>query len=410
MGEAIPESNLNSNISPEYRYTGAAHISRIMHLPLDKKVKEMEPRQISAIQIVLYKWLMHFSYYKKRQFLFTDLFNNGSYDPFTAGVLVAFSKCYDLFFDGKITQGHKIILEKIARGLFGCLSDDYAVKSGYGENVYNYINKHGAAKIPQNISKKHPMCRTYQIGQKYPYVKLLKTVLNCWLLRLKFSSPKKYFTLNADDKTFCKQTYAAMCMLNACFNLNIAGNVISRIHLPFFKKILAAYDEKDITKDYSSKTNFQKTAYKLIQNEDPVGALERFRAFKHDYFVKLHRKKIINLALALRGKPYHFGGAGLAGFDCSGFTQYVFEKALGVKIRRSADEQYYQCGKKIAQNCLLPGDLVFFQTYRPGISHVGIYKGGGEFIHASSSRGVTVSKLNEPYWSQRYITAGRYIA
>lgn len=116
---------------------------------------------------------------------------------------------------------------------------------------------------------------------------------------------------------------------------------------------------------------------------------------------------IIATAKKFIGVPYKFGGTTAKGFDCSGFLQYVFSQH-GKKIPRSADVQY-TIGKPIARNQLQPGDLVFFSTYEPGPSHDGIYLGNGQFIHASSSRGVMISKLDEVYWRTRYFGARRII-
>jgi cell wall-associated NlpC family hydrolase len=112
-------------------------------------------------------------------------------------------------------------------------------------------------------------------------------------------------------------------------------------------------------------------------------------------------------AMRFLGVPYVFGGTSASGFDCSGYVQHVFAM-LGYHIPRTADAQY-DVGKRVAGAAMAPGDLVFFQTYAAGPSHVGIYLGNDRFVHASSSRGVTVSSLHESYWSARYIGAKRLI-
>jgi len=115
---------------------------------------------------------------------------------------------------------------------------------------------------------------------------------------------------------------------------------------------------------------------------------------------------IVKTAFRYMGVPYVFGGSTPRGFDCSGFVQYVYRRN-GVKIPRMAHHQFY-AGTPISKKQLRPGDLVFFETYTRGISHVGIYIGNSNFIHASSVGYVRVSSLNEAYYRKRYRGAARY--
>lgn len=118
-------------------------------------------------------------------------------------------------------------------------------------------------------------------------------------------------------------------------------------------------------------------------------------------------RRIITGAMQFMGVPYVFGGTTPYGFDCSGYVQYVFAMA-GISLPRTADVQY-EVGTPISTAELIPGDLVFFQTYTYGASHVGIYVGDGNFIHASSSYGVTISSLSSAYYSSHYIGSRRIL-
>ena len=115
---------------------------------------------------------------------------------------------------------------------------------------------------------------------------------------------------------------------------------------------------------------------------------------------------LVGTALSLRGAPYRDGGSDPGGFDCSGFTQYVFAQ-YGVPLPRAVRDQY-RWGKSVKPEELEAGDLVFFTTTEPGASHVAIAIGGDEFVHAPSSAGVVrVEHLSSNYWAPRFVGARR---
>ena len=117
---------------------------------------------------------------------------------------------------------------------------------------------------------------------------------------------------------------------------------------------------------------------------------------------------IVNYAMQYVGYPYVYAGAGPDAFDCSGFTEWVIQHTLGTDITHDMFTQV-QMGSEVSRNSLQPGDLVFFQnTFRPGLSHVAIYIGNGQIVHAENeSTGVVVSDLNSDYYSSRYYDARR---
>jgi cell wall-associated NlpC family hydrolase len=112
-------------------------------------------------------------------------------------------------------------------------------------------------------------------------------------------------------------------------------------------------------------------------------------------------------AIAQVGKPYRYGGADLNGFDCSGLVFFIHHE-LGITVPRTAAEQYSASTPVNVQN-LEPGDLLFFRTTsRKRVTHVGIYAGGGRFIHApQTGRDIELRDLSDQYYGPRLVGAGR---
>ena len=116
-------------------------------------------------------------------------------------------------------------------------------------------------------------------------------------------------------------------------------------------------------------------------------------------------------ALSMIGTPYKYGSNNPEqGLDCSGFVKYVYKETADVNLPRSANEMSKE-GQAVTREELEPGDLVFFNTRERPNSHVGIYAGNGEFVHASStsSKQVTVSHMDQHYWAARFDGARRVL-
>lgn len=117
---------------------------------------------------------------------------------------------------------------------------------------------------------------------------------------------------------------------------------------------------------------------------------------------------VVDIAMQYIGTPYRYGGSSPSGFDCSGFTSYVYRQ-VGVSLNRTAAGQAGN-GVAVSRSELAPGDLVMFNTGGGGIGHVGIYVGGGNFIHSPySGRTVCVESMNSGYYSSRFVCARRIL-
>lgn len=108
-----------------------------------------------------------------------------------------------------------------------------------------------------------------------------------------------------------------------------------------------------------------------------------------------------------RGVPYRMGGLSRAGVDCSGFVYLAFRDAFGIELPRHTAVQV-AAGQPVPRHALRPGDLVFFQTGRNS-RHVGIFIEGQQFLHASTEKGVMISRLDDRYWAGRFWKAVRVL-
>jgi cell wall-associated NlpC family hydrolase len=138
----------------------------------------------------------------------------------------------------------------------------------------------------------------------------------------------------------------------------------------------------------------------------PSGARFGADAFRNEREATPAGREVGMYALMLLQTGYRFGGKNpSAGLDCSGLVSHVYREAAGMRLAGNAATLAQQ-GKEVAPDQLRTGDLVFFNTLNRPFSHVGIYLGNGEFVHAPNARGrVRVDRLTERYWSQRFEVA-----
>jgi cell wall-associated NlpC family hydrolase len=119
-------------------------------------------------------------------------------------------------------------------------------------------------------------------------------------------------------------------------------------------------------------------------------------------------QEVLLSAMSLKGTKYKFGGSSPeTGFDCSGFVNYVYNQVANLKLPRTA-HGISRVGEHVSKHELVPGDLVFFNTTRRAFSHVGIYVGKGNFIHAPRTGStVRVESMHTSYWKKRFNGAKR---
>ncbi|MDQ0228844.1 C40 family peptidase [Metabacillus malikii] len=172
---------------------------------------------------------------------------------------------------------------------------------------------------------------------------------------------------------------------------------IDGIFGPLTLKAVQEYQEKN--KLELSGTLNTATQIHLLSNRNKKG--KTLTKIKVQNVQEINNNNIVVNAKNLLGSRYVWGGNTPSGFDCSGFIKYIFEKE-NILLPRTVNE-LWNYAKEVQKVGV--GDLVFFETYKPGPSHVGVYIGNNQFIHASSSKGVTISNLSGPYWKERYLGA-----
>lgn len=155
-----------------------------------------------------------------------------------------------------------------------------------------------------------------------------------------------------------------------------------------------------------TKENDKKPDSKVI--ESVVSGTRDFRKEKNRAITPLDQSRMMRSISKYMGTSYVYGGSGIDGIDCSGYTTAVYKESLGTLLPRSAHEQF-KVGTPVRFEDLKFGDLIFFNTTGESASHVGIYLGDDLFAHASVSLGVTISSLESSYYKTRYEGGRRLI-
>ena len=145
----------------------------------------------------------------------------------------------------------------------------------------------------------------------------------------------------------------------------------------------------------------------LIKNITPADPLQKkYAAILGVLPQTIRNIQLYNFIEEWYGVRYRFGGDNKKGIDCSAFVKRLYDNVFCIDLLRTSFQQFNMCKFLTKDDSLIEGDLVFFKTRGNRISHVGIYLMNDFFVHASSSRGVMISSLNNSYWSRRYAGAG----
>lgn len=191
-----------------------------------------------------------------------------------------------------------------------------------------------------------------------------------------------------------------------CYSENIRGKFPRSGNLPlsvfrpaFFRPILIAFFAL-LMASCSTKSHLTQRDYRALAKAGITLGMDIDYNDDHKLFLE---------ASKWMGTPYRYGGNSKRGVDCSGLTRQIYRKVYHKRLSRRSDDQYTKDCKKIRRKgALQQGDLVFFSTPGSGkkCGHVGIFLKDGKFIHASSSRGVVVDRLDSNYWKKHWLSGG----
>ena len=189
-----------------------------------------------------------------------------------------------------------------------------------------------------------------------------------------------------------------------------------RLQQTFPSSFSVSFPLKKITRTCRAFVFFSALAFQLIQpatafcelsSEAPISA-QQIHSLSQPHQTFGHMRTFFNDVTKYFGTRYRWGGQTPAGFDCSGFVGFMYNKVFNMHLPRTSREMS-AIGTKVEKDQLQPGDLVFFQTRGRGINHVGIFIGANTFVHSSLSRGVVEEQLKQNSYEKQFVGAVRLL-
>lgn len=202
-------------------------------------------------------------------------------------------------------------------------------------------------------------------------------------------------------------------MLTSCSLFKQVPQTPSRNGSPFFENIAVTLaPQKKATQSAEQSQTMEEAVQTQANYISEMPGIEFTPPIVFRYAVlldieveRLSNRKLIEYVHQWWAVPYRIGGSSMEGIDCSGFVKGIAAETYGIQLPRTSREQA-DFSRKIDKAELKEGDLVFFSQGR-SISHVGMYISNNKFVHASTSMGVVISDLDEPYWKRRFVRAGK---
>ncbi|MBU9714826.1 peptidoglycan-binding protein [Evansella tamaricis] len=316
------------------------------------------------------------SYLKELGYYVHD--TDGMFGPKTKEAVKHYQKDHGLTINGIV--GEETIAHLV--GTKHIVDTDQEDSEEYSDIYHpNYMETVYIAQQHFNEKKKEEKRNYFQRGDKHKDIETLQELLK-----------KAGYYRGAIDGVFGNGTHQAVRLLQQEQNLSVDGlageQVFNFLKSNDLAEIAAVREAAAQRAASQSNTSTQTTSSSNNQASVSDSSTEG----------------IISMAKGLIGSPYVWGGTSPSGFDCSGFLVYLYNQA-GISLPRSVADIW-----NVTSSVSEPkrGDFVFFETYKKGPSHAGIYLGDGQFIHTGTSSGVSINSISDSYWSNRYLGARTY--